>query len=275
MFNKSAVLCAVLTLVVVVTPYIALADTASSTASVATTTPTTATTRPALDPYSSTDVEAAVRAYFADVPVMANIAKCESNFREYDSAGNVLNGGSGGMIGVFQINRSVHKAFALTLGDNINTLAGNMAYARYLYSNEGTTPWDSSKFCWGSVAVPAAASSSVAVSIAVTPTSTPSRGPDQSVGVVNTNLRLGTVSPQVVALQKLLNGAGYKVAKSGAGSPGQETTKFGSATKAAVQRFQCAQNIACKGSEATTGYGLVGAKTRAALLQAAAALAKA
>jgi len=255
MFHKSAVLCAVLTLVVAVTPYIALADTASTT--------------PVLDPYSSTDVEAAVRSYFADIPVMANIAKCESNFREYDSAGNVLNGGSGGMIGVFQINRSVHKAFALTLGDNINTLAGNMAYARYLYSNEGTTPWDSSKFCWGTVAVQAAASSSVAVSIA-TPVAT-----QAATSALSSNLKLGTVSPQVVALQQMLNSAGYVVAKSGAGSPGHETQKFGAATLAAVQRFQCVQNIACKGSEATTGYGLVGAKTRTALVRAAASLAKA
>jgi len=65
------------------------------------------------------------------------------------------------------------------------------------------------------------------------------------------------------------------VAKSGAGSPGHETQKFGAATLAAVQRFQCVQNIACKGSEATTGYGLVGAKTRTALVRAAASLAKA
>ena len=146
------------------------------------------------------------------------------------------------MIGVFQINRSVHAKFALSLGDNISTLAGNMAYARYLYTQEGTDPWISSEGCWGSVEV-------------------------------STNLKMGTVSPQVIALQKLLNSAGYAVAKNGAGSPGHESSTFGLATKAAVQRFQCAQNIACKGTEATTGYGLVGAKTRIALVRAAASVA--
>lgn len=40
---------------------------------------------------------------------------------------------------------------------------------------------------------------------------------------------------------------------------------FGRATEKAVQRFQAAQNIVSSGTAASTGYGSVGAKTRAAL----------
>ena len=245
MFNKSAVPVALFALAALISPLAALAQVATS----------TATTTPATDPYNRTEVEAAVRSYFADLPVLAAIAKCESNFRQYAADGAPLNGGSGGMLGVFQINKSVHAKFALSLGDDISTLAGNMAYARYLYTQEGTAPWNSSKGCWGPVTKVSAG--------------------DANIATVSATLKLGTVSPQVAALQKMLNAAGYLVAKKGPGSPGHETAKFGIATKAAVQRFQCAHGIVCKGTPATTGYGLVGAKTRTALARAGASFAKA
>ena len=44
---------------------------------------------------------------------------------------------------------------------------------------------------------------------------------------------------------------------------------FGVLTEAAVKKFQCKNNIVCSGSPATTGYGLVGAKTRIALYASA------
>lgn len=43
------------------------------------------------------------------------------------------------------------------------------------------------------------------------------------------------------------------------------TGYFGRLTKANVQKFQCEQNIACSGNEATTGWGVVGPRTRAAI----------
>ena len=42
---------------------------------------------------------------------------------------------------------------------------------------------------------------------------------------------------------------------------GLVTGYYGSLTAAAVQRFQCRQNIVCSGSAATTGYGRVGPMT--------------
>lgn len=99
-------------------------------------------------------VESIVREYFADIPVMSEIARCESKFRQFTDSGSVLRGGSGGqMVGVFQFFDIYHIAPAAALGFDIETLEGNLAYARHLYSLEGTTPWNSARACWD---VPAA-----------------------------------------------------------------------------------------------------------------------
>ncbi len=57
------------------------------------------------------------------------------------------------------------------------------------------------------------------------------------------NLSSGMVGNDVKELQKFLNASGYAIAKSGAGSPGRETTRFGSATKTALIKFQKANKI--------------------------------
>ena len=79
-------------------------------------------------------------------------------------------------------------------------------------------------------------------------------------------MTLGLVDAQVFTLQELLNDAGFTLATSGPGAPGNETTKFGALTLAAVRKFQCTENIACSGDEYSTGYGFVNATTRAKLL---------
>jgi hypothetical protein len=96
-------------------------------------------------------VEQYVREYFKDAPVMAEIARCESRFRQYDSAGRVLRNEQGSSaMGVFQIMASIHAASAKkNLGFDIYTLEGNAAYARYLYERSGTRDWNASKACWG------------------------------------------------------------------------------------------------------------------------------
>ena len=119
----------------------ALSTVASTSAVIASTTATTtiATSTPIT---GRAVVEKLVREYFADIPVMIEIARCESNFRQFTDSGLVMRGGNGGvMVGVFQFFESVHAKTARALGFDITTIEGNLAYARHLYKQEGTTPW--------------------------------------------------------------------------------------------------------------------------------------
>ena len=93
--------------------------------------------------------EKRVREFFKDTPVMIEIARCESNFRQFTDAGNVLRGGdSGGMVGVFQFFESIHATPAKALGYDITTLEGNLGYAKHVYDQQGTVPWNPAKGCW-------------------------------------------------------------------------------------------------------------------------------
>lgn len=95
--------------------------------------------------------EQAVREYFADIPVMVEIARCESAYRQYEDDGLPLKNREGSSaIGIMQIMASIHEAEAQKIGYDIRTLYGNLAYARYLYEQSGTKPWEESKNCWGS-----------------------------------------------------------------------------------------------------------------------------
>ncbi len=75
-------------------------------------------------------------------------------------------------------------------------------------------------------------------------------------GSFSRNLEVGSTGDDVMALQKFLNSHGFPVAASGAGSAGNETTKFGAATKAALMKFQAANGI-------SPAAGYFGPKTRA------------
>lgn len=94
-------------------------------------------------------VEDAVREYFKDAPIMVEIARCESHFRQYDRQGNVLKNPTSSAIGIFQIMSSIHKDTASYKGMDIRSADGNLEYARYLFEREGTRPWLSSSQCWG------------------------------------------------------------------------------------------------------------------------------
>ncbi len=47
-----------------------------------------------------------------------------------------------------QINEKYHLKRSQTLGYDIYTLTGNLAYAKRLYEEEGTKPWKASAPCW-------------------------------------------------------------------------------------------------------------------------------
>ena len=209
--------------------------------------------------------EDAVRAYFADIPVMANIAQCESKFTQFGKGGAALQGGMGGkMVGIFQVYGDIHAAYAKERGMDIETIDGNLAYARYLYEHEGTTPWNSSSSCWGDMVV---ATSTPRIIVAqANPLGDAPHIVNEIIPPFTRNLSIGTEHEEVRTLQRFLNGAGYMLAASGEGSRGNETARFGALTRSALRRFQCGKGIVCDGDEASTGYGYFGPRTRAALL---------
>lgn len=93
--------------------------------------------------------EKVVRTAFRNTPILIKIARCESDFRQFDDKGNVLKNPDSTATGVMQIMSSYHRKIAAKLGYDIRTLDGNLKYAMWLYKSEGTTPWDSSMDCWG------------------------------------------------------------------------------------------------------------------------------
>lgn len=96
------------------------------------------------------DTESIVREYFKDIPVMVQVARCESTFRHDLSDGSVLRGKvDPADTGVMQINKRYHEATAIKLGLDLENIRDNMAYARYLYEKQGTQPWNASRPCWG------------------------------------------------------------------------------------------------------------------------------
>lgn len=109
---------------------------------------------PTVRPGSNAGVEDFVREYFSDTPAMIAVAKCESQFSQYNKQGSVLKNRHGSSAtGVMQIMASIHRAPAARLGFDIDTVEGNVAYARYLYEHNGLSPWLASKHCWSGTSV--------------------------------------------------------------------------------------------------------------------------
>ncbi len=94
-------------------------------------------------------IEQYVRKYYAKEPVLADVAKCESRFRQYTDTGDVIRGEvDHDDIGIMQINEVYNGALAKKLGYDVYTLDGNLAFAEWLYENQGTQPWAASQPCW-------------------------------------------------------------------------------------------------------------------------------
>lgn len=95
-------------------------------------------------------VEQQVKEYFSDIPIMAEIARCESGFRHYLEDGEVIRGHINPKdVGVMQINTYYHGETATELGLDLLDFKQNMEYARFLHDREGTQPWFWSEHCWG------------------------------------------------------------------------------------------------------------------------------
>ncbi len=94
-------------------------------------------------------VEQYVREYFAEDPIMIEIARCESRFKQFDKDGSIHRGVVNDLdLGVMQVNEIYHGTTAKKLGLDLYTIQGNVAYAKYLYDKEGTQQWISSSPCW-------------------------------------------------------------------------------------------------------------------------------
>jgi hypothetical protein len=94
--------------------------------------------------------EAFLRDYFSDIPVMVEIARCESTFDNVQS--NLrYQGERERSFGFFQIHEPSWHSTALELGlDQYQTDAmQNVLLARHLYELDGLNPWRFSKDCWG------------------------------------------------------------------------------------------------------------------------------
>lgn len=96
------------------------------------------------------NTEAVVREYFKDIPVMIQIARCESTFQHTLADGSVITGRvDNADTGVMQINRRYHERAAVSMDLDLTDIYDNMAYARHLYEKQGTQPWSASAPCWG------------------------------------------------------------------------------------------------------------------------------
>ena len=85
---------------------------------------------------------------------MIAIARCESTLKQFYSNGEVVEG----IVdprdrGLFQINQYYHLESAEALGLDIETLEGNIKYARVLYDQNGFRDWSASKGCHGHIAM--------------------------------------------------------------------------------------------------------------------------
>jgi len=84
-----------------------------------------------------------------DFELLTRIAICESGLVQFKKDGSVLRGRENASdTGVFQINLYYHKEKADELGFDLFTTEGNIAYAVWLYQQQGTVPWLASARCW-------------------------------------------------------------------------------------------------------------------------------
>jgi hypothetical protein len=93
--------------------------------------------------------EAFLRKEFAGAPILVEVARCESEFRQFGKDGKIVRGRvDNADVGLLQVNERYHGETAKKMNIDIYTVEGNVAYAKYLYAKYGTKPWTASEPCW-------------------------------------------------------------------------------------------------------------------------------
>lgn len=75
--------------------------------------------------------------------MLKKIGECESGFQMKPNSS-----GASSAYGIFQILK-IHDTRAKKLGISRFTVEGNIKLAISIYEEQGTTPWNESKHCWG------------------------------------------------------------------------------------------------------------------------------
>jgi soluble lytic murein transglycosylase-like protein len=114
----------------------------------------TATTSEVRSFTTSSDIQSYLHEQYFDTPILIEIARCESEFRQFDKNGNIVRGRvNADDVGVMQINEFYHADTARKMGLNLKTAEGNVAFGKYLYAKYGTSPWSASEPCWSKAKV--------------------------------------------------------------------------------------------------------------------------
>ncbi len=94
--------------------------------------------------------ESFLRSYFHDIPIMVEIARCESEFENVQS-NNTLSYGREKSFGFFQIHAPNWHDIAVRLGlpDYQTDAMQNVLMARHILDVQGFRAWQSTKHCWG------------------------------------------------------------------------------------------------------------------------------
>lgn len=89
-------------------------------------------------------IERLVREEFTDAPIMVEVARCESEFKN-------VPGRTSDDFGPLQINY-IHLPELGRLGLDRTKVEDNIKFARILYNEQGLKPWKNSQGCWGKYA---------------------------------------------------------------------------------------------------------------------------
>lgn len=107
---------------------------------------------------TSADIRKITKEFYKDTPILVEIARCESEYRQFGANGEPLRGRvNSADVGVMQINERYHSVRSKELGMDIHTLEGNLEYGAHLFKEQGSRPWNASKPCWGKQAATIAA----------------------------------------------------------------------------------------------------------------------